>query len=482
MFYSFLTALMLSAAVDLIPEPAPQEAKLGVPVPESFELASGLRVWVVRSGDVPMVTLSLVFRSGAAADPAGKEGLTYLTATMLDEGAGERGALDLAEEIDFLGASLAIDAEKEYTSVTVDVLRRNFDPVLDILADIVLRPRFEAKEWERVKALALNDLVQRREDPRRVGALVAERAFYGDGHPFSHPIDGYEESVRKIDLEMVKERYRKLVEPRNAVLIAVGDVSRADLEPRLEKRFGGWKGESSGGERGSIPPASGKPRLVLVDKPEAPQTVVRILIPAPPFGAPTLAPLVLANTVLGGTFTSRLVANLREEKGFTYGASSLVASRRAAAHVAATSSVQAEKTGPALVEFCREVRAMQTGELAADELRKARLTHWSRVVEALETQDSTLELYRVSGAFGLSPGERREFHERVQSATPEEIAAAARQVFRWDAATIVLVGDRRLIESQLADLRRDPPADRAGKPCTLPEVEPRGREGEALTP
>jgi zinc protease len=474
-------ALSAGCSAPTIPDPEPLSGDLDVPLPETFQLAGGLSVWLVTSRQVPMVSLTLATRTGSASDPDGLEGLTSLMATMLDEGAGERGPLEIAEELDFLGASLHIGTGKEVVQVSLDVLKRNLGPALDILSDVVLRPRFDSGEWDRVKALALNNLTQRREDPSQVARVVSERAFYGEAHPFGHPSAGYEESVKTIRLVDIQKAYKDSVRPENSVLVVVGDISRKKLEEQLEGRFGSWKGVGTRPQSPPSPPVPEKAaQLIIVDKPGVSQTAIRILLACPPWSSPEIAPLSLANTALGGTFTSRLVSNLREKNGYTYGARSVIAQRSSPSHLVAASSVYTEKTAAALVEFCREFRAMKTGNITGDEFRKVRATHWRRTVEALQSQNRMLGLYALSAALGFPPDERRQFHQRLQHTSLQDVSQAARETFDWDPATIVLVGDRKAIEQQLAELEAHPEKDREGNPCTLPEVQLRGREGERL--
>ncbi|MBI4606595.1 MAG: insulinase family protein [Planctomycetes bacterium] len=458
------------------------QARFDVPVPEAFGLSNGVPVWLVSSKAVPLVAVSVVVRAGSSADPRGREGLAALTANMLDEGAGGRGPLEIADEIEFLGAELSVRPEKEHIEITVESLRRNLDGALDVLADVVLRPDFSVEEFARVKGLVLGDLAQRREEPREVARVAAERAFYGEGHPYAHPVEGYEATVKPIALEEVKAFWRGRFRPGLTAILATGDIAPEELRERLEARFGSWTGDGGGAPApapGHLPPPA-SPRLVIVDKPGAPQTEVRVLLPAPAFGSPELAPLSLANTVLGGTFTSRLVSNLREKHGFTYGASSVIASRGGPCHLTAGSAVHAAKTGPALVELCREIRGMASGAFAPEELQKSRSTYRSRLVEALESIDSTLRLYIASAALGRPARERRDFHAHVQRTPDGAIAEAARKAYRWEDAVVILAGDRQSVEAQLEELRERPPQDVGGKPFALPQVEVRGRDGEKL--
>jgi predicted Zn-dependent peptidase len=444
------------------------------PVPETFRLENGLEVRLLAQKKVPIVHLRLLVRAGSAADPEGKAGLAALAAAMLDEGAGERRAIELADEIEVLGAELSTGADQDFTSVSLAVLRRNLEPALDIFRDVILKPRFEEKDWQRVKGLWLNDLEQRREEPLQVARLVADRVLFGDGHPYAHPTDGYIPSVNAVELAEVKAFWKTYVRPDNAVLLCAGDISRDELEAGLEKRLGSWSAEG----QGPPAPASVAPvktqglRLVVVDKPGAAQTVVRILLPAPSPFAPERAPLTLANSIFGGTFTSRLQMNLREKHQLTYGAGSGLASRRGPSYLAAQSAVKADRTGAALVEFCREFTAMETGEVSEDELQKALATHRIRAIESLATLEGMLGFFEWSAASGRPPDEPRTFHVRTQGEGREGIARECRRTFLWSQAVVVLVGDAALIKKQV------PEANRAFEPCRLPpEPEVRDRDG-----
>jgi len=374
---------------------------------------------------------------------------------MLDEGAGDRGALDLADEIDFLGADLAISTDRDHGAIELEVLERNFDAGLDLFADVIQRPRFEAQEWDRIKTLALNGLTQRRDQPTLVARLVADRLFYGDGHPYAAPLDGFEGTVGSIELEDVKRFYAERVGPKQAVFVCVGDVTADDLRLKLDARFRNWAAPGAPASRQDAKPAPSTTesvRLVIVDKPDAPQTVLRVQMPGPSLFVPQRAPLVLANTAFGGMFTSRLSENLRKKNAFTYGAGSALAPRFEASYLVAQSSVYTTKTVPALVELCKEFRAMGSGDgLRPEEFKKARATHRIRVMKALETQQGMLGYLASSAAGNQEADERRQAYERIRAQTPESIARECARVFQWDQALVVLVGDEKAIRTQLAE-------------------------------
>jgi predicted Zn-dependent peptidase len=460
---------------------APRRPEFQLPEPEVFRLSNGLEVWSLTAEGLPLAALRLVLRFGAADDPPGKEGLAALTAAMLDEGTESRSALEIAEEIDFLGAHLSISTAKDYSEVALGALERNLEPALAVFADVVSQPSFEEREWSRVKNLWLNDLLQRREDPRAVARVVTERVFYGDGHPYGHPESGWEASARAVSLGDVRTAHERRVDPRSCVLIAATRLGRREIEPLLEKHLGSWIPERPGGvkppERPPVPPPASSPRLVLVDKPGAPQTEVRVVVPAPSIGEAELAPLALANLIFGGSFTSRLNSNLREDKRITYGANSAAARRRGPAALVAASAVQGGKTDLALVELCREFQRMATGEVSADELEKVRSLYKRRLVEAMESQDGLVGLFVEAAAHGQSPGEVRRFHESVLAASVEDIAAAARARWCWERGSVVLVGDLKALREQLAALETTKPEVAAGRRFSLPVAEVRNREG-----
>ena len=309
--------------------------------------------------------------------------------------------------------------------------------------------------------------------------MASERAFYGDTHPYAHPSEGYESSVETVLLGDVKAFYRTHVRPDNAILLVAGNLPAEDLRARLESRLGRWAAEGPlKTQRVKAPPPAGSPRLIVVDKPDAPQTEIRILVPSPAISSPLVPYLTLQNLIFGGTFTSRLVANLREKNHFTYRASSAFTLRSEPGHLVASSAVHTEKTGAALVEFCKEFRRMKEEEPAAEELEKAFSTYATRIIEALQTQSGTLQVYAGSAAMGFPPGERREFHGKVLAARDPGLSRQSLDIFEWDRATFVLVGDRKAIEEQVKELRgRLPGRPEGGMPCELPEIEVADRDG-----
>ena len=461
-----------------IPIPATSTAAIALPGPEILELSNGLEVWLLHSDHVPLVEASLIVRSGSGSDPKGKEGLMSLTMDMMDEGTGKLTSIELADEIQFLGANLDLSTGKDFSSINLKVLKRNFPAAFSLFADILLRPSFSDEDWERVRRLTLNGLKQREERPTTVARVVGDRLFYGDGHPYAHPEDGYLESVSGITLEELRKTHASLFRPGNAVLLITGDFEPAALRREMEERLAGWKDALVAAVEGRAP-AHAAQRLVVVDKPAAAQTVIRICLPGIAYGNATGPYLALANTIFGGTFTSRLNSNLREEKKITYGARSGLASRRLGGHLVASSSVESGATALGISEFFREFQEMANGKLRTGELRKASSIQRSRLIESLQTQAGLLGVYSTTAALALPPGEKAAFYAAMAAAGSGDLAAVSKTAFTWPKALIVLVGDRGIIDKALLELEKNRGAE-GGAPLRgfrLPKPQYASREG-----
>jgi zinc protease len=446
-------------------QPLPQ---LELKAPTTFTLGNGLAVVAVPRHVAPIVALQLVVRSGADADPPAQAGLAAATADMLDEGAGERGALEIARALETLGAELFLGASRDGSTLSLSVPAPAFEAALAIAADVALRPRFAEADWTRVQNDRLTNLIQRRDQPEAVAALVADRVLFGESHPYGRPASGYERTVRDIGVADLRRFHQSHWRAGNATLVVTGDFDPAALRPMLERAFGTW-------EKGSAPKAKpapvvkhDRPRLVLVDKPGAPQTVLRLVGPGFSRAAPERPSLVLLATVLGGSFTSRLNFNLREKNGYTYGASASFQFLRRPGPFVASSSVFVNVTDVALGEFLKELNALRTGDVKPEELTKARALQQQHVAEALATTSGTAGVYADLALYGLPLDEPARFLRAIAKADARTLKRVARAV---DAptVTIVAVGDRKVIEPKL-------------RAFGLPAPELRDADGEMLPP
>jgi zinc protease len=439
---------------------------LAAPAPLAFRLANGLRVLAVPRRAAPIVAANLLIQSGSDADPPERAGLASLAAEMLDEGAGERGPLEIAEALDRLGADLGLGAGRDGSQLTLQVPAAEFNAALGIAADVVIRPRLDPKDWDRVRHDRLTALGQRRDQPEAVGDLVAMLTLFGADHPYGRPVDGLERSVGAITLDDVRGFHRRIWSPAHAVLALARDFDPEALPAVLEQAFGAWQPAP----RPSLPappPRPALPRLVMVDRPGAPQSVLRMIGPGSSRHAPERAALSMLNVVLGGTFTSRLNFTLREKKGYTYGAGSSFGFFRHPAAFLARSSVFTEVTGPAVADALAEIGRMRSDDVTAEELTKARASLLGRTAEALSTASGTAATFGELGLYDLPTDEPARFVRTVMETDAAALTALAERYLDPEQLAIVVVGDRAVVEPQLRTLG-------------LPAPIVRGPEGDLL--
>jgi predicted Zn-dependent peptidase len=428
-------------------------AEVHAPAPAVRELPGGIRLWHFEAGGVPLLSLSAVLTAGSVDDPEEKEGLAALTAAMLKEGAGSRDALALAEALDGIGATLSSAADREQSAVTIAVLDRHLDAALDIFVDVIRRPRFAEPDWDRIRQLWLNQLAQESRDAFAVANRISQRCFFGAGHPYGRAVSGTRASVAALSIADVRDFYARHYRPGGLAIVSAGAIGADRLAEALAKRLEGWT--APGGAPAPRPApalsAGSRPRLVVANRPQAVQTVVRILSPGIARRSDSYLPLSLANVIFGGSFTSRLNLNLREAHGYTYGARSVFSRNRGAGAFVAAAAVQTPVTGESLVEFLREYRRIAEEDFSAEEIDKARSTLRQNAVESFETLAGTVRLFSELLAAGLPPDEAARELEGIRSVPAEAIRNAAREAIDWEKATIALVGDVAAIEKELQE-------------------------------
>lgn len=424
---------------------------LRVPRLSQFHLGNGLEVVAIPRTVAPIVSLTLTLRSGGDADPPNLAGLASLTAEMMDEGAGDRSALDIARDLEQIGADLWVGAGRDGSQIGLQVPVAGFEQALQIASDILLRPRFAAQDWERVKSDRLTGLAQRRDQPESVSNIVGDRVLFSGDHPYGQPVDGFESTVQRITLADVAQFHATRWRSSQASLIVAGDLDEAALPAQLERAFGGWAGgDVPAIRRGGRPPTP--PRLVLVHRPGAPQSIVRVIAPGESRLAPDRTALRMLNAIFGGSFTSRLNFNLREQKGYTYGANSSFSFMRQAGCFTARAAVHSEVTAASVTEFLNELRDLREKPITDDELTKARATLLDRAAEALSTTGGLTSLYGELRLYGLGVDEPAKFVKELEAPTAASLQKLARERIDPDQVGIVIVGDRAAIEPGLLAL------------------------------
>lgn len=419
------------------------------PAPVVFTAANGVTVWLLERHTLPMVSVTLALPYGSASDPKGKLGLAHITADMLDEGAGSRDAVQLSTAINDLGASLSAGAGVDGSSVSLVVLKKNLAPAFELFGDVVVRPRFEDKEWRRVSGLWKNDLQKRAQDPGAVSRVAIAAALYGADSPYGHPSNGLVSTAGRIDLPSVKGFYAGHYRPDKATLVVAGDVTRAELEPLLASALASWKAPAAAAPPSPIgKPRANPPRLVIVDRPEAPQSVLAVVREGVAASDPKAPLLELVNTALGGSFTSRLNQDLREEHGWSYGAGSRFAETRGTGAFIAYASVITEATGKATQAMLADLDKMATGGLTPDELDKVRAQDRADLVQTYETVGSISRRLGTLATLGLPPGFDATASRARQQAGKVELDALAAAVTP-KGATVIVVGPAAAVTPQL---------------------------------
>jgi zinc protease len=422
--------------------PPPQ---LDLPDIQRFTLANGLPVLLMETHRVPLVEVVLVVKAGSAHEPSGKEGLAGMTAAMLDEGAGARNALEIADEIDYLGADLATSSGHHATTITLHTPLAKLEDALSIMADVALHPTFPDEELERQRVERLTTLLQWRDEPRSIASVAFAGVLYGEAHPYGRPTLGQAASLRGLTVADLEAFHNAQYDPGRATLIVVGDVSRATIEPLLANAFSGW--ETAATEEGELPTAQqvSARNVYLIDKPGAAQSVIRLGRIGPPRLTEDYHELVVMNTILGGSFTSRLNQKLREEKGYTYGAFSGFDFRPQPGPFVAQADVQTAVTDSALVEFMRELRAILE-RVPDEELQRAKNYVALGFPQSFETVGSTAGMITELALYDLPLDTFERFIGAVMAVSGEDVERVARQYLDPDRVAIIVVGDRSVIE------------------------------------
>ena len=460
-FLPLLIALTIAPALAQAPDrskapgtgPAPA---LKVPPLQKRALANGLPVWIVEMHEVPVVDVTLIVKSGASSDPLGKFGLANFTAAMLDEGAGTRSSLDLADSIDFLGASLSTGSSFDASTVNLHTLVSKLDDALPIMADVALRPTFSAQEVERLRKERQVSLLQTRDNAPALASAAFNRLVYGQRHRYGTLSMGNDASNGEMSPAELKQFHSTFYQPQNAFLLVVGDVRPDTMLPKLEKVFGAWKNS------GTVPkptlPAAEQPaarQIYLVDKPNAAQSEIRIGWIGVSRTTPDYFTLDVMNTMLGGSFTSRLNQNLREEHGYTYGASSGFDMRATAGPFVARAGVQTDKTVESLREFFKELNGIRQ-PVPADELTRARNLEALSFPGAFETTGGMAGNLAELAIYGLPETFFNDYVPKIQAVTVADVERAARQYLQNERFAVVIVGDLAKIEKPIRDANLGP--------------------------
>ncbi|HUP89323.1 MAG TPA: pitrilysin family protein [Longimicrobiales bacterium] len=438
------------AASQTPPELAPPKP-ITLPGVTERTLANGLRVLIVEHHELPIADFILVVRSGSEMDPSGKEGTASLTAGLLDEGTAGRDALQIADQEAFLGIDLSTSSGWDASRITLHTPTAQLDSALALFADVALRPSFAAKEFERLRKERLTQILQIKDRGPQIADLAFNTILYGENHPYGRWQSGTEASVKGLTRADLQRFYTTYFRPNNSTLIVVGDVSPADIEARLQKQFGNWRKGDVPTPKFPVTPAINTTTVYLIDKPGAPQSSFRIGNVGLSRATSEFFPIQVMNTILGGSFTSRLNQNLRETKGYTYGASSGFSMRQAAGPFTARAEIVAAKSDSALLEFMKEMRSIRD-TVPGKELDKAKQYLQLQLPSQFETTTDIAQNLVPIALYNLPLDYFNSYAQNIGAVTQSDVQRVAQLYVSPGKTAIVIVGDRKSIEQALRSL------------------------------
>jgi zinc protease len=462
-----------------MPRPlAPKEFKF--PPYEIRTLANGLQVMIILHHEQPAVTMRLLTRAGAAQDPAGKRGVAELVAHLLDQGTTTRSAQQIAEQIDFIGGALGTGSGTDLTYVNAVVMKDSFSFGMDLVADVARNPAFAPEEIERQRERAISSLRVSDEDPDYVASVLFDRLVYGF-HPYGRPQAGTPQSVAAVTRADLLSFHKKWFGANNAILAIVGDVTAEEAFAGAERAFGKWAKSEAEAVIPAPPPPPTR-RVVVIDKPGAVQTEIRVGNIAIPRKHDDFMAFDLASKVLGGEGANRLHRVLRSERGLTYGASADFNALKQSGDIVAQTNTRSETTGETLRLIVDEIWKIQRERVGERELEGAQEYLTGSFPLTIETPSQIALQILNAVFFGLNMNDLQTYRERVNAVRIEDVQRVARNYLNPDRLTIVLVGDAAAFTKQLAgagfdkfevipaaeldlfaaDLRRKPAAARGG--------------------
>ena len=425
------------------------------PVVETTTLSNGLTVMLAKRSAVPVVSFDLQIDAGYAADQLGAPGTASLAMELLDEGTTNRDALQISDELLELGARLDARSNLDMSSVTLSTLRENLDRALELYADVILHPAFPETEFDRLKAQQLARIQREKADPTQAALRVFPLILYGDDHAYGIPLtgSGTEAAVAGLTRQDLSSFHSTWVRPNNATLVVVGDIEMAELTPALEQVFANWEAADVPTKRIGTIPALSRSEVYLIDRPGSQQSVIFAGRLAPPRANANEMAIEAVNTVLGGSFSSRVNMNLREDKHWSYGARTQVIDARGQRPFVVTAPVQTDKTKESMQEILQELTSIrETRPVTSDELGKAKDLRTLTLPGRWETHAAVSRDIVSMVRYDLPDDYYDTYAANVRALDISRVSEVVQELIRPDRMVWVVVGDRTLIEGGIAEL------------------------------
>jgi zinc protease len=453
-----LTTLPLCAQVTT-PPPLGAAPTLTLPTNTTFTLDNGMTVVVSRNAEVPLVSARLIIAGGARTTGAAP-GLATFTASMLDEGAGGKDALELAEAVDFIGASLSTRASWEEFTLSVSGPKRTFADAMALLADVTMRPAFAEADISRERDARQSALIQAKDSPSQVANRVFARNVFPEGHPYHQNLSGDSTTTAALNPASVSEFWASVSNPENAVLIITGDVTTDEARGWAGDNFGEWSTPEAPASKAPPSSISEAPRpatrVILVDKPGAPQSVIYIGAPGVERDNPDYPAISVMNTILGGSFSSRLNDILREQRGYSYGASSDYQWNPVPGPFVAAAQVRTDVTDSSLAVFFHEFERIRDEPVPATELERARNYVVLGALGDYETAGQVASAIATAMSFGQPLEQTAADLGAMSTVTAEQVRQSAQEYLDPSRLTVLVVGDIAAIRPGIERLRLGP--------------------------
>lgn len=414
-------------------------------------LENGLRVLVAENHGAPLITIKALVRSGADQNPSEHAGLADFTADLLDEGAGKRTNVQIAEEVGRIGGTLTTRSEWDSSEVNLYVLVRNIEEGLRVFSDVLIRPTFPAGEIDRIRKERLTTILQQRDS----AAIVANNRFSSlvlGGTPYGNPMIGTEASLRKTTRRELNGFYRSHYVPNNVSLIITGDINSVSAVQLARKYFATWERGKDVAAVSMAPRPVSSNTIYIVDRPQAVQSEIRVGHIGSPRGSQDYFSLVTLNTILGGMFTSRVNLNLREKHGYTYGARSSMGFRRYAGPFVVQAPVRNEVTLPAVQQILAEMKRIRSGDISEEELNLAKNFLMGVFPSTVESASDLADRLAELELYGLPEDYFDRYRERIAAVNADDLSRVANNLVQPDQSVIVVVGKASEVRGPLGEL------------------------------
>jgi zinc protease len=452
----------LIAQQDAMLPKAQPDPKFTLPAIQKSTLSNGLNLWVVRQSELPIVSMNLVMNAGATLESQEKAGVASMTAQMLNQGTKTRSAIEIANSLQSIGASVGAGASWDSTSLSMQTLTKHLDKALDIFADVLLNPAFPENEFSSLKGRTMNGFRNRKTNPAAISDLVYNKVLYGP-QTYGRPLSGDDKTVGSIGRSDIVDFYNTNYRPNNSTLIVVGDVDASDIQARLERMLSGWKAGTASSAKSEAMRMVAKPGIYFVDRPGSSQSSIAIGQVGVERSNPDYFALQVMNSILGGGSSARIYMNLRQDKGYTYGAYSRFAYRRGAGPFSASGEIQTGSTKEAIQEFIKELEGIRGSRpVTAEELEINKQDFIRGYPAGFETVGGISNQLSNLVVYGLPDSYFNDYISRINAVTVADVNRVANRYLDPSKMAIVVVGDWKVVEPHVKEL---------GMPVTMLDVD-----------